>query len=180
MGARHTLLVRRQGGWAGRPGLGSSASQATEGRGSGTSTQDTNTSRARKKKTILTHRGGTFCGVEIQAATRQGGVRMQQRRGKGQGGPDKERKKKTNIISTTLPLPLHWPLPSCCWGLTMAYAHPPPEHLGTQSRGSVPMSAALTFWLQSHGLSTFPLFSQQATLALFLPALGSEPGVLHC
>lgn len=43
-------------------------------RGRGTSTRDT-TPQAQRNKTILTHRGDTFCGDGIQAVARQGGVR---------------------------------------------------------------------------------------------------------
>lgn len=43
-------------------------------RGRGTSTRDTTPQAQRNKKTILTHRGDTFCGDGIQAVARQGGV----------------------------------------------------------------------------------------------------------
>lgn len=61
--------------------------------------------------------------------------RRSSNRGKGQGGHDKERKKekKTNIISTSLPSPLHWLLPSYCQGADHGPCAPYPEHLGAQS-----------------------------------------------
>lgn len=67
-------------------------------KGRGTSTGDTTTPRARRnRKSILTHRGGTFCGGGIQAATRQGGVRTAAiARGRGRH----ERERQNQIIST--------------------------------------------------------------------------------
>lgn len=47
--------------WAGRPILGSSASQAIRGQGAQGQAHET-PPRARRKKTILTHQGGMFCG----------------------------------------------------------------------------------------------------------------------
>lgn len=68
--------------------------EGTKGRG--TSTLDTITPQARRnKKSILTHRGDTFCGDGIQAATRQGGVRTAASRGAGQR-QTQERKQKQN------------------------------------------------------------------------------------
>lgn len=59
----------------GHPGiLRKPGHRGTQGRG--TSTRDTTTPQAqRNKKTILTHRGDTFCGDGIRVAARQGGVR---------------------------------------------------------------------------------------------------------
>lgn len=70
-------------------------------KGRGTSTGDTTTPRARRnRKSILTHRGGTFCGGGIQAATRQGGVRTAAI-ARGRGRHERERERQNQIISTS-------------------------------------------------------------------------------
>lgn len=97
-------------------------------RGQGTSTGDTTTPRARRnKKTILTHRGDTFCADGIQAAARQGGVQIA---AIGRWGTErdtgKKRKTKARTSVPTLHTTLYRESLRCCLGPTAHHAQSHP------------------------------------------------------
>lgn len=97
--------------WAGRcrkahPGiLCKPGHRGMEGRGR--STQDTTPRARRKKKTILTHRGDTFCGDGIQAAARQGGVQTAAIGRWGTEGDTRKKRQKTSSVPTLHSTPYH-------------------------------------------------------------------------
>ena len=134
----------------------------TEGRE--TSTRDTTTPRARRrrrsKKSILTHRGDTFCGDGIQAATRQGGVRTAAiaRR----GTEDTERKEKqikvVSIHTALVPVP-----PSPSRASQARPIDPTPSTTASSSAFGKPPSRTLltlpTLRLQPHRATLLSLLS---------------------